>query len=263
MVINFVLTHNQQYFETYPLTQDMIKKGIRPCPSELWQYGVEKYGQPKPIPVKEQYLFTLMTPVKATISRRGIHYKGLWYLTDQDKKLARKMFEAGTKKIPFEVRIDMRDVGAVYYIQDNKLICAPLNELITGNSAYKGLTMKQYEDFLTAKKELDANGRIHNEDISVYNYAVNEQIASNIKKDTYSDSKNMRPSRELEKQRVSAGNNISERLDLDLTLSEKRTIPLGEENINISNNSKTDTQDSYASFEEALGIFDSKDEGEN
>lgn len=80
MIINFVLFHNQQYDKDYHLTKEMIQNGIEPIPAKLWQYGVNKYGYPRPIPVLEQYLYDLMTPVKAKISRRGISYKNLWYL---------------------------------------------------------------------------------------------------------------------------------------------------------------------------------------
>lgn len=129
----------------------MIQNKIEPIPAKLWQYGVNKYGKPRPIPVLEQYLYDLMTPVKAKISRRGISYKNLWYLPSNDPELAKEMFSVGTKKIPFEVRIDNRDVGAIYYKRDNKLIYAPLNKQITGNADYAGMTYKEYEDFRKAK----------------------------------------------------------------------------------------------------------------
>lgn len=57
----------------------------------------------------------------------------------------------------------MRDVGVIYYIRNSKLVKIPLNVLITGNSDYKGLTMKQYEEYYSAKKKMQAKGRIDNE----------------------------------------------------------------------------------------------------
>lgn len=104
-----------------------------------------------------------MTPIKAKISKRGISYKGLWYFAPNDKRLMSEMYAAGTRRMPFEVRMDMRDVGAIYYIRNSKLVKIPLNVLITGNSDYKGLTMKQYEEYYSAKKKMQAKGRIDNE----------------------------------------------------------------------------------------------------
>ena len=48
------------------------------------------------------------------------------------------LVNAGNKKVPFEARMDMRDVGAIYYIRDHKLITAKLNPLVHGNAEYAG-----------------------------------------------------------------------------------------------------------------------------
>lgn len=51
MVINFVLAHNQQHLETYPLTKEMIEKNIAPVPAILWEYGS------KNMECRSRYLF--------------------------------------------------------------------------------------------------------------------------------------------------------------------------------------------------------------
>lgn len=213
MVINFILTHNQQYITSYQPTKDMIVNKIQSIPAVLWEYGIKKYGEPRPITNREQYLFNLMTPVKAKLNKRGIGYKELWYLPDmnEDTKISREMFNAGTKNVPFEVRIDMRDVGAVYYLRDGKLIKAPLNTRLHGND-FGQLTMKEYECLLQMKKAMLAEGKIHNEAVSAFNYAVNEAIVDEAKKRTPSDKKHLRASREQEKQNVSFDNRISKRM---------------------------------------------------
>lgn len=96
------------------------------------------------------------------------------------------MYAAGTKRMPFEVRMDMRDVSAIYYIRNSELIKIPLNVLITGNSDYKGLTMKQYEEYYSAKKKMQAKGRIDNEKIDTAVYANNESIVKSAKKNVHS-----------------------------------------------------------------------------
>lgn len=214
MIINFVLTHNQEYNVNYPCTKEMIEKGIKPIPVLLWNYGVEKYGAPRPIISKNQYLYNLMTPVKAKINRRGIVYKGLYYLPESDRVLAQEMFRAGTKKQSFEVRMDMRDISYVYYLRDGKLMSASLNEKLTGNGDLKGMTMKQWEDYRKTKAQMDAEGRIYNQELSAFNYSVNAAIVESAKKETMSDSKEMRPAREAEKQRISHSENIASRMEI-------------------------------------------------
>lgn len=255
MIINFVLFHNQQYDKDYHLTKEMIQNGIEPIPAKLWQYGVNKYGHPRPIPVLEQYLYDLMTPVKAKISRRGISYKNLWYLPFNDSELAREMFSTGTKKIPFEVRIDKRDVGAVYYKRGNRLIYAPLNQQITGNADYAGMTYKEYEDFRKAKGSMDAHGRVYNEQLSANLYAINEGIVSSSKKENYSDKTKIRENREEQKQFISKENNIKQRF-----VSTDDNISREDKNKNITNakdiliNNKEDYGD-YDSFQDAIEAF--------
>ena len=213
MVIGFVLTHNQQCLTNFPLTKDMILKKVQPIPALLWKYGVNNGFAPRPIPSLEQYLFNLMTPINAKVSRKGISHKELYYLNTEDRKLAREMFDAGNKRKDFEARMDMRDVGAIYYIRDNKLMIAKLNPLIQGNAEYAGMTMKQYEDFRKGKKELLATGRVNNEELSAFNYAMNNAIVEEATKPMLPSAKNMRPAREIEKQAKSKSNKISKRLE--------------------------------------------------
>ena len=84
LVINFVFYHNQRFSENYPLAREMIEQGIKAIPVLLWEFGVKKYGYPRPIISKEQYSYNFMTPVKAKVSRKGISYKGLWYIGNED-----------------------------------------------------------------------------------------------------------------------------------------------------------------------------------
>lgn len=261
MVISFVLMHNQQALDNYHMTKEMLEKDVKPIPILLWQYGVKKYGEPRPITNKEQYLFNLMTPINAKLSRRGICYKDLWYICYDDKALSREMFNAGTKKVPIEVRMDMRDISNVYYIRDNKLVTAQLNPKITGNADYLGMTMKEYENYRTKRKELAAQGRIHNEELSAYNYAVNASIVDDAKKTTYSDKSDMRPNRELAKQDVSSKNKISKRLKNEQVESITIDVPQ-EENINNSVKSTTDSTNTppqekdYTNWADAMDLFD-------
>lgn len=248
MVINFILTHNQEYDSNYPVTKDMIEQGVKPIPCLLWEYGVKKYGNPRPIPVRNQYLFNLMIPIKAKLDRRGISYKQLYYLPENDAALSREMFAAERKKVSFDARMDMRDIGHVYYLRDGKLIDAPLNERLSGNADFKGLTIKQYEDYLKKKKQMDAEGKIHNQELAAFNYSVNAAVVAEAKKETFSDNKMMRPAREIEKQAVSHKESITSRVEATVELSEKNQKVI--EPAASFNNSKD-----YQNFEEALEDF--------
>lgn len=262
MVINFVLTHNQQYNKDYPLTKEMIENKVKPIPALLWEFGIKKYGNPRPIPIIEQYLYTLMTPINAKVSRKGISYKDLYYISKDDKILSQEMFNAGDKKVPFKARMDKRDVSQIYYIRNNKLIVAPLNEELAGNADYKGYTMKQYEDYRKCRKKLNAEGKIHNEELSALNYAINEGIVGDAKKAFYSDKKDMKINREIEKQAVSSEGKISTRLNEKNCIAEESKdsskVKEDRESKNIScteSVSNSSKYKDYNSFEDALNDY--------
>lgn len=212
LVINFVIGHNQMYDKYYPRTKEMIEQDIHPVPAILWDYGVKKYGAPRPIVNKKQYLFSLMIEQNAKISRSGIECNGLWYLPYNDPVLYDEMFNAGRKKVKMTVRMDPRDVGAIYYMRDRNLVMAPLNEKKTGNADYAGYTLKQLKDIRKLKGKSDSEGRIHNENVSAGQYAAFSSIIAASEKETYSDTKNMRETREADKQIVSHNNDIMSRL---------------------------------------------------
>ena len=216
MVINFVLTHNQKYLETYPLTKRMIDEKVPAIPAKLWQYGIEKEVTPRPIINKMQYLYELMTPIKVSVSRRGISYKGLYYFSN-DAYITTLMFKAQNKKIPLEARMDMRNISMIYILQGTRLIQIPLNERLAGNGDYKEMTMKQYEDYRKERRKMNASGKIHNEQLSVYSSILNKSIVAEAASQAQykSKDKNMRLAREMEKQRVSKENEIAERFEIE------------------------------------------------
>lgn len=213
MVINFVLFHNQQYDETYPATREMIEKGVEPIPMKLWAYGVKKYGNPTPIVSLNQFYWELMTPAKAKLSRRGISYDGLWYLPQSDPQLSREMFKAGNTKQSFDIRIDKRDISSVYYMRDNTLVHAELNDMLTGNADYAGLTFKEYDDIRKNKKVMDAKGRVQNEDLEASLYAADATVVKNGQSGIRASDKDMRENRKVQKQKTSYENRIATRLE--------------------------------------------------
>ena len=140
-----------------------------------------------------------------------------------------------------------RDVGYVYYLRNNKLAIATLNPMLNGNADYSGMTLKQYEDYLHGKNELLAEGRIHNEELSAFGYAINHSIVKEADKQMLPDPKNIRESREIEKQAKSQSNKISKRLKM---APKQEAIKAPAEPVETKN-----IIDTYSSWEEALEDF--------
>lgn len=215
MVINFVITHNQQYLETYRPTKEMVENDIRSIPAELWQYGIEKYGSPRYISNKMQFYYDLMTPKTAKITRKGISFKGLYYIPENDELMGHQMFTAGKNGESLKIKIDLRDISKIYYTRNNEVFVARLNEHVSGNSEFGGLTMKQWDDYRKKMGKMKMEGKVYNDALLSYRYAVNELIVKDAGKSTVSKQRDMKEARELEKQRIALDNKIAKRITDD------------------------------------------------
>lgn len=215
MVINFVITHNQQYLETYRPTKEMVENDIRSIPAELWQYGIEKYGSPRYISNKMQFYYDLMTPKAAKITRKGISFKGLYYIPENDELMGHQMFTAGKKGESLKIKIDLRDISKIYYTRNNEVFVARLNEHVSGNSEFGCLTMKQWDDYRKKMGKMKMEGKVYNDALLSYRYAVNELIVKDAGKSTVSKQRDMKEARELEKQRIALDNKIAKRITDD------------------------------------------------
>lgn len=244
MVINFVITHNQQYLETYRPTKEMIENDIRSIPAELWEYGIQKYGAPRPISNKIQFYYDLMTPKTARITRRGISFKGLYYLPEDDEIMSHQMFTAEKKGESLKIKIDLRDISRIYYTRNNEVFMAKLNERVSGNSEFGCLTMKQWDDYRKKIGQMKTEGKVYNEALMSYRYAVNELIVKDARKNDISKQNNMREARELEKQRIALDNKIIERI-ADST--EENNVKANPEDTDMLSYSMSNTEDSELS----------------
>lgn len=197
----FVVAHNQTYMKRYPLTHEMIAEKIAPTPCDLWKFGVAQYGAPRPITNRHQFIYSLLRPIDARITRKGIIYKDLYYMDFADLALREAMYRQGNKSATFEARIDPRDVGSLYTIsKDGTLKSIPLNTERTGNN-YQGVSLAEYEEIRKAKKTQDKIGAIQNEELraKLLSTTAATIAAAEIDAPRYANAKNIRNSRSLEK----------------------------------------------------------------
>lgn len=161
VLLTYIVGHNRKYMEKYPLTKDMRQQNVEPCPIDLWKYGVSLNGSPRPITNEVMFRHSLLLPVKASVGRAGITFKGLFYINLQDEALLRDMYLASThgKKKLESACIDPRNIGHLYYIREGKLMTASLNYKKTGMKEYEGMTLSEYNALHNKKKDDDAIGR--------------------------------------------------------------------------------------------------------
>jgi hypothetical protein len=258
IVINYALHYNQSSLKDYPLTKDMIDKNIKPIPIELWKYGCEKFGKPIPITNNEQYAYTLMTPIKnAKLSKRGIKANDKLYINREDNELLKRMYNLQNKSEDFECRLDVRHIGKVYYLRNNRLMVAELNPDITGNADFSDCTLAEWKEYQQELDIIKHEGKELNDQLRAKRLAINEQIIESAQKSRFSSTTNIKKEREKEKQAIQRENSIEKRL-LNDTLESANVEDnksVNEQNIEVDSNDFTDINFDVLEFKSAMEEF--------
>lgn len=202
VLITYIVGHNRKYMEKYPLTKDMRQQNVEPRPIDLWKYGISLNGSPRPITNEAMFRHSLLLPIKASVGRTGISFKGLFYINLQDESLLRDMYLASThgRKELEGACIDPRNIAHLYYIREGKLMTASLNYKKTGMKDYEGMTLSEYNALRNKKKSDDAIGRETNLQMDIAIRDRQAKIVSEAQKRHLSPSaENLRENRTAEK----------------------------------------------------------------
>jgi hypothetical protein len=142
IVINMILYHNNQHMlSDYPRTVEIIKDEIQPIPRDLWQWGIINYSGKLRTVDSDLIKLNLMPKGNATITEKGIKFKGLYYTCDpaeQEMWFSRArggVLSKSEKKI--EVSYDPRSMDYVYIPAPggrSYIKCS----LVESHCAYKG-----------------------------------------------------------------------------------------------------------------------------
>lgn len=173
IIISTIIMHNTMFWENYPLNHKMREAGVIATSTGLWKYGVSHFGEPKKInPVA--FRFSLLEPIKMSVTQKGITYKGLTYL-DDSPWLTDLIFSSASK---VEVRFDRRDITRIYVMRDHTLHTIPLNTKRTDLASLSG----SFEEYMANRKAIlrtNADARVLNEAIKTEAvHKANEIITS-------------------------------------------------------------------------------------
>lgn len=143
------------------------------------------------------------------------------YYIANDPWLAEQITKTRRSSVPLKCRLDERNIGSLWYIADNRLVKATLNENRAGNYEFNGMSLRNYEEYKTKKKELVMEKAQEDQEIrcarrmgmqATLNDAVRvaNQTAPNDDK-----TKNIRHNRKEESILVLEANSIGARLNTD------------------------------------------------
>ena len=217
VVLNHIATHNCHPLVDFTLPAQMKAKKIIPSPVNLWRYGCEEMLEPDIIPDRDEFLYHLMLPAKAKLSKVGIKRSGLTYFNSKDKELESRMMSAGTSRHPFECRYDPRDMGRLYYLKNGALQILTLPKGDPFLASYFGMSEKRYKELQDMNKETGKKAEELKTQLRINERRKNRELINQRKKENSEPhvKKGIKDSRKEEKEVISGNNSFAERFGLD------------------------------------------------
>ncbi|WP_294370809.1 transposase family protein [uncultured Clostridium sp.] len=161
--INIVLHHNSKIIDKYPMDKEMIADEITASPINLWNWGIKnRKGRLKTVD-REVLRLNILPKGRASVSRAGIRFKGLYY--SSDKALKEQWF----------VNLKVRSIEVVYDPRNMSKIYIPYNNGLDYDECYLIDASLQYKDCLL--EEIIFNEELNSE---LKDKALREQNQNNI-----------------------------------------------------------------------------------
>ena len=115
IIIRCVLYYNKyQYMASFEKSEAMMTAGVDAIPIKLWEWGIENCSGALRVFPEETVKFSVLPTANATVTERGIKFKGLFYACDRAK--SEMWFEKARAKKgwPLTVSYDPRDMTNIY-----------------------------------------------------------------------------------------------------------------------------------------------------
>lgn len=120
LIIKCALYHNNEHWmDSYETDEMMIGDDIEPIPHKLWDYGITNRSGRLRTFSKDLVLLNLMPSDKATVTKKGIKYKNMYYSCERAVK--EMWFETARNKQSWKeiIAYDPRNMDYIYIKTDN------------------------------------------------------------------------------------------------------------------------------------------------
>lgn len=152
VIIKCVLYHNNHHYLTNYLREEMmVEDEIEPIPKQLWEWGINnKSGKLRYAP-EDIVKLNLMPTGTATVTSKGVSFKGLFYGSKQllKERWFEKARNRGTWKI--EISYDPRNMDYIYIREENGLSFDKCF-LLEHQQRYKGKVVEEINYLLEYEK---------------------------------------------------------------------------------------------------------------
>jgi hypothetical protein len=115
IIINCVLYYNKfNYMDSFEKNEAMIMAGVDAIPLKLWEWGIENCSGALRVFSEETVKFAVLPTASATVTEKGIRFKGLYYSCGRAK--SEMWFEKARAKKYWQTTVsyDPRDMSNIY-----------------------------------------------------------------------------------------------------------------------------------------------------
>jgi len=170
IMIECVLYHNNRHLlEDFERTEEMISDNIAPIPIDMWNWGTaHRFGALRSFP-EETVKLALMPADTASVTLKGIKFKGLYYLCE--RAATEHWFETARAKGSWKVNIsyDPRNMNTIYIREPDGTV--DICWLAEWQEKYQGRCLYEI-DFLHEAEKLTQHKNIPDKIISKIELSV-------------------------------------------------------------------------------------------
>ena len=152
IVIKCILNHNNKLLNSYNKDIEMLKDEVLPVPNELWNWGVKNITGASRIINKEELELNLLPRANATVTERGIRFKGIYYFCI--KAIEERWFEKARLKenLILKYLIILIKLNNIYIINNDRT-CEKCF-ILSKDSKYRDKCLKDIEYIQLREKNL-------------------------------------------------------------------------------------------------------------
>ena len=158
IMVSYILYHNGRVIESRMRSPEMIDNNVSSSPVELWKF-YSRLNAPHIITMDiNQYIWALMKPARASKTRQGIKFKGLFYICNQDVNLGQFMMQYGPA-VSMDIRYDESSMEHIFYVSDGRLYTARLNPAYTEQLGYASMSYDMFMSYRSKERAQLKNSR--------------------------------------------------------------------------------------------------------
>lgn len=161
ILVGNIIAHNRFVMKDYPLSAELLAKGIRPTPICLWDADLRRRTGALSRYAEDFVRFSLAAQGKATVTREGIWFKGCYYTCPE--AIQRGWFvKAGKRRFAINVSYDRRLVDAIY-LHDGSSKSGFIEAVLSSRSVdYKGLSFDEVAAYEFMRGQMRQEGEQQN-----------------------------------------------------------------------------------------------------